>query len=72
MKGKVTGPVTILQWSFVRDDQLRQETCFQIAPALCNEVIDVERASNAMIQVDELAIRERLLLRRQDWKTCLC
>lgn len=68
MKGMLTGPVTILQWSFVRDDQPRRDTCLQIALALRDEVIDLERAGVAMIQVDEPAIREGLPLRRKDWK----
>ncbi len=71
MKGMLTGPVTILQWSFVRDDQPRQETCFQIALALRDEVMDLERAHITMIQVDEPAIREGLPLRRQEWKPYL-
>ena len=66
MKGMLTGPVTILQWSFVRDDQPRQDTCRQIALALRGEVADLERAGIAMIQMDELAIREGLPLRCQD------
>lgn len=66
MKGMLTGPVTILQWSFVRDDQPRQDTCRQIALALLGEVADLERAGIAMIQMDEPAIREGLPLRRQD------
>lgn len=66
MKGMLTGPVTILQWSFVRDDQPRQDTCRQIALALRGEVADLERAGIAMIQMDEPAIREGLPLRRQD------
>jgi 5-methyltetrahydropteroyltriglutamate--homocysteine methyltransferase len=68
MKGMLTGPVTILQWSFVRDDQPRSETCRQIALALRDEVIDLEAAGISMIQVDEPAIREGLPLRRDDWK----
>jgi 5-methyltetrahydropteroyltriglutamate--homocysteine methyltransferase len=71
MKGMLTGPVTILQWSFVRDDQPRSETCMQIALALRDEVADLEGAGLAMIQVDEPAIREGLPLRRKDWKTYL-
>jgi 5-methyltetrahydropteroyltriglutamate--homocysteine methyltransferase len=71
MKGMLTGPVTILQWSFVRDDQPRSETCIQIALALRDEVADLESAGIAMIQVDEPAIREGLPLRRRDWETYL-
>ncbi|HVV50688.1 MAG TPA: 5-methyltetrahydropteroyltriglutamate--homocysteine S-methyltransferase [Polyangia bacterium] len=67
MKGMLTGPVTILQWSFVRDDQPRAETCAQIALALRDEVNDLEAAGVGMIQVDEPAIREGLPLRRADW-----
>ncbi|WP_224982858.1 5-methyltetrahydropteroyltriglutamate--homocysteine S-methyltransferase [Geomonas agri] len=67
VKGMLTGPVTILQWSFVRNDQPRSETCRQIALALRDEVADLERAGIAMIQVDEPAIREGLPLRRRDW-----
>ena len=66
MKGILTGPVTILQWSFARDDQARRETCTQIALALRDEVADLEAAGIAIIQVDEPAIREGLPLRRQD------
>ncbi|QWV94824.1 5-methyltetrahydropteroyltriglutamate--homocysteine S-methyltransferase [Geomonas oryzisoli] len=67
VKGMLTGPVTILQWSFVRNDQPRSETCRQIALALRDEVADLEQAGIAMIQVDEPAIREGLPLRRRDW-----
>jgi 5-methyltetrahydropteroyltriglutamate--homocysteine methyltransferase len=67
----LTGPVTILQWSFVRDDQPRAETCFQIALALRDEVTDLEAAGVGMIQVDEPAIREGLPLRRADWPAYL-
>jgi len=66
MKGMLTGPVTILQWSFVRDDQPRSETCLQIALALRDEVADLEASGIGMIQVDEPAIREGLPLRRVD------
>lgn len=71
MKGMLTGPVTILQWSFVRDDQPRSETCMQLALALRDEVTDLEAAGIAMIQVDEPAIREGLPLRRSDWPAYL-
>jgi 5-methyltetrahydropteroyltriglutamate--homocysteine methyltransferase len=67
MKGMLTGPVTILQWSFVRDDQPRSETCTQLALALRDEVSDLEAAEITMIQVDEPAIREGLPLRRSEW-----
>jgi 5-methyltetrahydropteroyltriglutamate--homocysteine methyltransferase len=67
MKGMLTGPVTILQWSFVRDDQPRKQTCRQIALAIRDEVQDLEAAGIRMIQIDEPAIREGLPLRRADW-----
>lgn len=67
MKGMLTGPVTILCWSFVRDDQPREETCRQIALAIRDEVLDLERAGLGMIQVDEPALREGAPLRKQDW-----
>jgi 5-methyltetrahydropteroyltriglutamate--homocysteine methyltransferase len=66
MKGMLTGPVTILQWSFVRDDQPRRDTAFQIALALREEVQDLEAAGLPVIQMDEPAIREGLPLRKQD------
>jgi 5-methyltetrahydropteroyltriglutamate--homocysteine methyltransferase len=65
MKGMLTGPVTILQWSFVRDDQPRRETCTQIALAIQDEVADLEAAGAFAIQVDEAALREGLPLQRQ-------
>ena len=71
MKGMLTGPVTILQWSFVRDDQPRSETCMQIALALRDEVSDLEAANISIVQVDEPAIREGLPLRRKDRKAYL-
>ncbi len=66
VKGMLTGPVTMLQWSFVRDDQPRRETTRQLALALRDEVSDLEAAGIAAIQVDEPAIREGLPLRRTD------
>jgi 5-methyltetrahydropteroyltriglutamate--homocysteine methyltransferase len=66
MKGMLTGPVTILQWSFVRDDQPRSETCTQIALAIQDEVADLEAAGAPIIQVDEAALREGLPLRHGD------
>lgn len=66
VKGMLTGPVTMLQWSFVRDDQPREETCRQIALAFRDEVLDLEKAGIAMIQVDEPALREGLPLRRRE------
>ena len=67
MKGMLTGPVTVLQWSFVRDDQPRATTCTQIALALRDEVLDLENAGIGVIQIDEPALREGLPLRRADW-----
>jgi len=71
MKGMLTGPVTVLQWSFVRDDQPREATCRQIALALRDEVLDLERAGIGVIQIDEPALREGLPLRRADWQAYL-
>ncbi|MDP2027106.1 5-methyltetrahydropteroyltriglutamate--homocysteine S-methyltransferase [Sulfuriferula sp.] len=71
MKGMLTGPVTILQWSFVRDDQPRSETALQIALAIRDEVVDLETAGIGIIQIDEPAIREGLPLRRGDWPVYL-
>ena len=68
VKGMLTGPVTILQWSFVRDDQPRSETCLQIALAIRDEVLDLEKAGIKVIQIDEPAIREGLPLRKSEWK----
>lgn len=67
MKGMLTGPVTILQWSFVRDDQPRSETCKQISLAIRDEVVDLEKAGIKIIQIDEAALREGLPLRRRNW-----
>ncbi|MDM0041616.1 5-methyltetrahydropteroyltriglutamate--homocysteine S-methyltransferase [Variovorax sp. J22G21] len=71
MKGMLTGPVTILQWSFVRDDQPRSLTTEQIAWAIRDEVVDLEAAGIGIIQIDEPAIREGLPLRRAGWKAYL-
>ncbi|MFT4196659.1 MAG: 5-methyltetrahydropteroyltriglutamate--homocysteine S-methyltransferase [Pseudoxanthomonas sp.] len=71
MKGMLTGPVTVLQWSFVRDDQPRAQTCRQIALALRDEVLDLEAAGIGVIQIDEPALREGLPLRRADWAAYL-
>jgi 5-methyltetrahydropteroyltriglutamate--homocysteine methyltransferase len=71
VKGMLTGPVTILNWSFVRDDVPRSEACRQIALAIRDEVLDLEEAGAAMIQIDEAALREGLPLRRSDWKAYL-
>ncbi|WP_416139483.1 5-methyltetrahydropteroyltriglutamate--homocysteine S-methyltransferase [Halomonas sp. HK25] len=67
MKGMLTGPVTMLQWAFVRDDQPRETTCRQIALALRDEVLDLEAAGIRAIQIDEPALREGLPLRRSEW-----
>ena len=71
MKGMLTGPVTILQWSFVRDDQPRAETCLQIALALRDEVTNLEAAGIKIIQIDEPAFREGLPLRKPQWQEYL-
>jgi 5-methyltetrahydropteroyltriglutamate--homocysteine methyltransferase len=71
VKGMLTGPVTMLQWAFVRDDQPRADTCRQIALALRDEVCDLEQAGIAAIQIDEPALREGLPLRRADWPAYL-
>jgi 5-methyltetrahydropteroyltriglutamate--homocysteine methyltransferase len=71
MKGMLTGPVTILQWSFVRDDQPRELTCKQIALAIRGEVKDLEAAGIRLVQIDEPALREGLPLRRSDWEAYL-
>ncbi|WP_148252729.1 5-methyltetrahydropteroyltriglutamate--homocysteine S-methyltransferase [Aidingimonas lacisalsi] len=71
MKGMLTGPVTILQWSFVRDDQLRETTCRQVALALRDEVADLEAAGISAIQIDEPALREGLPLRQAQWPSYL-
>ena len=67
MKGMLTGPVTMLQWAFVRDDQPRRDTALQIALALRDEVADLERSGIGIIQVDEPAFREGLPLRQSQW-----
>lgn len=71
MKGMLTGPVTMLQWSFVRDDVPRADVCRQIALALRDEVVDLENSGIRIIQIDEPAIREGLPLRRAEWKAYL-
>jgi 5-methyltetrahydropteroyltriglutamate--homocysteine methyltransferase len=71
MKAMLTGPVTILNWSFVRDDIPRSAACRQIGLAIRDEVIDLEKAGASMIQIDEAALREGLPLRRADWKIYL-
>lgn len=67
MKGMLTGPITILQWSFVRNDIPRAATAMQIALAIRDEVQDLERAGIGIIQIDEAALREGLPIKRQDW-----
>ncbi|MFD2706459.1 5-methyltetrahydropteroyltriglutamate--homocysteine S-methyltransferase [Salibacterium lacus] len=67
VKGMLTGPVTILNWSFERDDIPRKETSYQIAVALSREVQALEEAGIDMIQVDEPAVREGLPLKREEW-----
>ena len=71
LKGMLTGPVTILNWSFVRDDQPRRDTCLQLALAVREEVQDLEKADVGIIQIDEAALREGLPLRQSDWNTYL-
>ena len=71
VKGMLTGPVTILQWSFVRDDQPRRDTCRQIALAIRDEVLDLEKAGALIIQIDEAALREGLPIRKSDWAAYL-
>jgi 5-methyltetrahydropteroyltriglutamate--homocysteine methyltransferase len=71
MKGMLTGPVTILNWSFVRDDQPRSLSCQQLALAIRQEVLDLERAGVRVIQIDEAALREGLPLRKSQWKSYL-
>ncbi|MEH6433674.1 5-methyltetrahydropteroyltriglutamate--homocysteine S-methyltransferase [Massilia sp. DD77] len=71
MKGMLTGPVTMLNWSFVRDDQPRALTCRQLALAIRAEVLDLERAGVRVIQIDEAALREGLPLRRAHWDAYL-
>ncbi len=71
MKGMLTGPVTMLQWAFVRDDQPRNQTALQIALALRDEVVDLEAAGIGIIQIDEPAYREGLPLRQADWPSYL-
>ncbi len=71
MKGMLTGPVTLLQWSFVRDDLPREAVCRQIALAIRDEVADLEAAGIPVIQVDEPAFREGLPLRRAEWEAYL-
>lgn len=71
MKGMLTGPVTLLNWSFVRDDQARSVSCYQLALAIREEVLDLEKAGVRVIQIDEAALREGLPLRKSQWNTYL-
>lgn len=71
VKGMLTGPVTMLNWSFVRDDQPRSQTCLQLALAIRDEVLDLEQQGVSIIQIDEAALREGLPLRRTDWQQYL-
>ncbi len=71
LKGMLTGPVTILNWSFVRDDQPRKDTCLQLALAIREEVLDLEQSGVRIIQIDEAALREGLPLRQSDWQSYL-
>ncbi len=71
MKGMLTGPITILQWSFVRDDQPRKNTALQIAFAIRDEVVDLEKAGIKIIQIDEAALREGLPIRKNNWQNYL-
>jgi 5-methyltetrahydropteroyltriglutamate--homocysteine methyltransferase len=71
VKGILTGPVTILQWSFERDDQDKSITCKQIALAIRDEVSALEAAGIQIIQIDEPAFREGLPLRKENWKIYL-
>lgn len=67
MKGMLTGPVTILNWSWPREDITHEEQTQQLALAIRDEVLDLERAGIRVIQIDEAALREKLPLRRSDW-----
>lgn len=71
MKGMLTGPVTMLNWSFVRDDQPRSVSCQQLALAIREEVLDLEKAGVRIIQIDEAALREGLPLRKSQWQDYL-
>lgn len=71
MKGMLTGPVTILNWSFPREDISLKEICYQIALAIKDEVLDLEKNGIKIIQIDEAALREKLPLRKSEWKSYL-
>jgi 5-methyltetrahydropteroyltriglutamate--homocysteine methyltransferase len=67
VKGMLTGPITILNWSFPREDVTAKETATQIALAIRDEVLDLEAAGIKIVQIDEAALREKLPLRKSDW-----
>ena len=71
LKGMLTGPVTLLNWSFVRNDQSRADTCLQLALAIRDEVLDLEKAGINLIQIDEAALREGMPLRKSEWQNYL-
>jgi 5-methyltetrahydropteroyltriglutamate--homocysteine methyltransferase len=71
VKGMLTGPVTMLNWSFARDDQSGAETCLQLALVIRDEVLDLEKNGIQIIQIDEAALREGLPLRQSEWKPYL-
>ena len=71
VKGMLTGPVTILNWSFPREDVTHREMALQIAVAIRQEALDLERAGIRVIQIDEAALKEKLPLRRSDWQRYL-
>lgn len=71
VKGMLTGPVTMLNWSFVRDDQPCATTCLQLSFAIRDEVMDLEKANINIIQIDEAALREGLALRKSQWQEYL-
>src|SRR5690606_18338181 len=68
VKGMLTGPVTILNWSFPREDISSREIAFQIALAIRDEVLELEANHIRIIQIDEAALREKLPLRKSDWR----
>ncbi|MDO9319890.1 MAG: 5-methyltetrahydropteroyltriglutamate--homocysteine S-methyltransferase [Gammaproteobacteria bacterium] len=71
VKGMLTGPITLLNWSFVRDDLPRADACLQLALAMREETLDLERAGIRIIQIDEAALREGLPLRSSQWQAYL-
>ena len=68
VKGMLTGPITILNWSFTREDLCLKEIAYQIGLAISEEVLDLEKAGIKIIQIDEAALREKLPIRKEDWK----